>query len=430
MISILKKTRESVENMMALKKFKLKETAFTRKRKIGFKGILVFILLNLKHSLTIEIDKFLENLGVENKFGYTKQAFSKARQLIDPAAFADLNKITLEHIYNNKFKTFKGYRVVAVDGSTVQLPNTQEMTEKYGVFSKEKCSYPAGRICLTYDVLNEAVINGRLAPYDVSEQTIAMELIPEMYKSSAQDLLLFDRGFPSVQMIVLLNKLKKKYLFRVSRSFLKEINEFSKGSETDANLNIEITKQRIARNKIKGIQEAVSLGLRCVRIDLESEEEILITNLSVEEMSISELAELYNMRWGIETNYNLMKNVLELENFTGKSDIAVQQDFYATIYIVNIASILIADAQENYETSKKGKGKKYDYKINKRLAMGYLKSDLLNIVLEEDDKKADKLYERFIEKLSKHVVPIRPGRKFKRAIWHRPKFGLTNKKVM
>jgi hypothetical protein len=147
-------------------------------------------------------------------------------------------------------------------------------------------------------------------------------------------------------------------------------------------------------------------------------------------MSISELAELYNMRWGIETNYNLMKNVLELENFTGKSDIAVQQDFYATIYIVNIASILIADAQENYETSKNGKETKYDYKINKRLAMGYLKSDLLNIVLEEDDKKADKLYERFIEKLSKHVVPIRPGRKFKRTIWHRPKFGLTNKKVM
>lgn len=73
---------------------------FTRQRKIGFEGILVSILINLKRSLTIEIDNFIEKLNVDNALEYTKQAYSKARQKLKPSAIIELNHIILEETSN------------------------------------------------------------------------------------------------------------------------------------------------------------------------------------------------------------------------------------------------------------------------------------------------------------------------------------------
>ncbi|MGE4283013.1 MAG: hypothetical protein AB7G87_04755 [Clostridia bacterium] len=104
---------------------------------------------------------------------------------------------------------------------------------------------------------------------------------------------------------------------------MKEVNQSTNSSDSDKTITIDIIKRRLATNRIKDIDEPISFKLRCVRIKLEAEDEILITNLTLEEMGLEELKFLYNKRWGIETNYNLLKNVLELENFTGDTDRAI-----------------------------------------------------------------------------------------------------------
>lgn len=50
-----------------------------------------------------------------------------------------------------------------------------------------------------------------------------------------------------------------------------------------------------------------------------------------------------------------MKNKIEIENFTGSSKIAIEQDFYASIYLSNMVSLLRNDANEtiNEESKKK-----------------------------------------------------------------------------
>lgn len=404
-------------------------TDFTRQRKIGFKGILISILFSTKRSLAAEVDSLLKKLGADPEEDYTKQAYSKARQKLKPSAFIALNDTILEEIYADTFKTFKNYRLIAVDGSTSQLPNTPEMKKLYGVFSEETGNYPAARVCVCYDVLNEVIFNGKLFSYYTSEQTAALELIPTLHNTGLRDLLLLDRGYPSVALISLLNSLNKKFVMRVSGSFLKEVNNFGAGSENDATLVIDISKRRIATNRIVGIQEPIRFNLRCVRIKLETEDEILITNLSPEEMGLEELKWLYGKRWGIETHYNLLKNALELENFTGDTDRTLHQDFYATICVCNLASIFIADAQEEYDKNHEDKQTKLEYKINKRMAISYLKNDLLHVLLQDNPAKAQKLYQRFVKKLSKQVVPIRNDRQFARPLGHKPKYGRTNKKI-
>ena len=45
-------------------------------------------------------------------------------------------------------------------------------------------------------------------------------------------------------------------------------------------------------------------------------------------------------RWGIETFFGVLKGRLNLENFSGKTAESVKQDFYSTIFISNLETIL------------------------------------------------------------------------------------------
>lgn len=415
--------------MMLYGKHKRKPTDFTRDRKIGFKGILISILINLKHSLALEIDNFVEKLDVDSSLEYTGSAYSRARQKLLPSAFIELNDIALGEVYSNDFKTFKDFRLIAIDGSSIELPNTKSMKEIYGVFSK-KIDYPAAKICVAYDVLNEVVLKGDLFPHSGSERAVAPELLANLYPSKAEDILIYDRGFPSVKLILDHLKLEKKFIFRVQKRFLKEVDAFRESTEEDEIQTVNITQRRITTNRMTEIPGPVEFKLRCVRIKLEKEDEILITNLTHDEATLDELKYLYNCRWGIETNYNYLKNILELENFTGDTDIAVQQDFYATMYIANVANLMIKDAQKKYEEDMGDKPKKHLYKINRNVAIGYLKRDLIHVLLQDSPGKAQNLYNRFIKKLAKQVIPIRKYRKFDRPTRHKPKFGRTNKKSL
>lgn len=90
-----------------------------------------------------------------------------------------------------------------------------------------------------------------------------------------------------------------------------------------------------------------ALTVRFVRVLLDTGEwEVLVTSLRDEPLyPTADFKALYHLRWGIETFYGILKTRLELENFSGLSVESVKQDFYATLYLTGLESILTADAQ-------------------------------------------------------------------------------------
>lgn len=46
------------------------------------------------------------------------------------------------------------------------------------------------------------------------------------------------------------------------------------------------------------------------------------------------------MRWGVETFFSIVKGRLCLENFTGKTSEAVKQDFWSTVFISNLETLM------------------------------------------------------------------------------------------
>ena len=98
-----------------------------------------------------------------------------------------------------------------------------------------------------------------------------------------------------------------------------------------------------------------------------------MTNLWEEEGHQPEIfKDLYFMRWGVETNISIQKNIMQIESFSGLTVNAVLQDFYATVMIANLHAVLIKDAQKTID--KEDAKRKYPMKVNKNKSLGKLKN--------------------------------------------------------
>jgi len=72
---------------------------------------------------------------------------------------------------------------------------------------------------------------------------------------------------------------------------------------------------------------------RLVKIGLgDGNIEHLATNLSIEEATVEELKDLYSKRWGVKGVYDLLKNSLSLECFSGAKAALIKQDIYMSVF--------------------------------------------------------------------------------------------------
>ena len=105
----------------------------------------------------------------------------------------------------------------------------------------------------------------------------------------------------------------------------------------------------------------------------------------------------------------------------GKSCIAIEQDFHTTVLAANSRALLALEAMQEINCDKNisvpAKPKKYIYTINKKVAMEALKHDFVSALLNPDIDM-----EQFCKRvkciMKQHLVPIRPGRSFRRIRRH------------
>ena len=350
--------------------FKADPRAFTRKKKLTFPITIILILRLLKKSLSVEI----------------------------------LNILVQEFYNNNKgnVKLWRGFRLLSVDSSIIDLPRTKELLSYFG-YSKnqhEPCSAQA-KISVLYDLLNNLAIEGIMKPVNTNDRDFMADHLLHVRKG---DLLVFDRGYPAFKLFYYLYLIGAEFVFRASSNFNKEVSEFLKINEIDKIVTLFPPKE--IKNELP---TGVSLRVRFVKIKLKSgETEILITSLiDKQQYPIGELKKLYNMRWGIETFYNELKNKLRIENFSGYSRIAIEQDFQASLFISNLQSLIALYSQK--ELLKKTRHRKYKYKINTNVSYGILKEKIIALFLSGNE-----LIDEIISDIKKEFLlflePIRKNR--------------------
>jgi hypothetical protein len=100
---------------------------------------------------------------------------------------------------------------LAIDGSTLNLPNTNEFIEHFGIAKNQSECGALGRISILYDVLNKITLDIQIVPYNSSEKEMALAhlkwLSDFQQRINKKTILLFDRGYPCLGMFLLLKKL-------------------------------------------------------------------------------------------------------------------------------------------------------------------------------------------------------------------------------
>ena len=392
-------------------------SSFIRNRKMPLKALLFTMINRRGITLSLELRNYMKTAhpGMEiSKPGYLKQ-----RMKLNPLAFYELCRHHNRNFYAEPgFSTFHGYLVLAADGSGINIPTTKETLEKFGTSSRKgtKPQASIGLGCL-YDVMNRMILESDCCKCKFDEMRLVEEQVgrvPETIGISQPYLVVMDRGYPSAAAFIQMMEKDILFLARLKSSDYKK--EQAALPAPDTWVDIHLDKSRIRHYKGTDIgrrmEELGHITLRMVQVSLPGErEEVLITNLPAETFDCQQIAELYHMRWGIETAYETLKDRLQIENFTGTKPILLQ-DIYSTIYISSLAEDIIRDAEA--ELDEKEKHRKHKMMINRTVSIGILKNDLIYILLETDAQKQDKLFQQIYEDISQNLVPIRPDRHYYR----------------
>ncbi len=381
---VLEILREVIFSDEIILEYRMNKTDFSRKRKQPFSGMLLFMVNFLKKSLVIEIDSFVNFLNFKSNLTsvkkFTKSAFVQKRMKINPAVFKYLSQVIIENTYiesNTTIKRFYGFRILSVDGSKLTLPNTEELKNEFGESKNQtNTGVVQARISVLYDVLNLLVLDSEMDNLKRCERTLALKHSIQWKKN---DLIIYDRGYPSYDFKYEHIKAEIDYLIRVKTSHSKIVQSFVDSGEKS--IVTEIFPQEKHSFIGKDYNKNSPLKVRLVRIDLPSGEvEVLMTSLLDSEKYPTKIfKELYFMRWGVETFYDELKNKLKVGCFTGYSKISILQDFYCAIFISNLQSIIVNDLQE--ELNLKNHKTKLNYKINGNLSYGFLKNRVLELLI-------------------------------------------------
>lgn len=285
---------------------RITSTNFTRNRKMSYEDFMLVLLSRRGTTTTMELNNFFKEQDRRDDI-VSKQAFSKQRCNLNPAVFVALNNDYVENIYKDKnIVKHKGYIVTAIDGSAIEIPNTKGLQEEYRCKSTGQSTHRTIARALAsgiYDIENNIMIDSIIDSKEGGERSLATENIFNMLsiiRNTDKIITILDRGYISIELLLLLMEMPIKYLFRLPvKTFRKERLAMKSDDEViDIVLSpdrVYHVKEPILKTKAKLIK---SIKVRIVKITLSTgEDEYLLTNLyDKNEFNTEEVGELYYKR--------------------------------------------------------------------------------------------------------------------------------------
>ncbi|MCR5610158.1 MAG: IS4 family transposase [Lachnospiraceae bacterium] len=376
---------------------------FTRKRKISFKQVVIYLLYSSKASMFQNLATILDDF-VKNRF---LECQSKLYQRLEQASFHRCFKNSLIcqlifFFFNiGKRKTWHDKHVFAIDGSKLQLPNSksnfEEFSEMFSAHNHDR-KFSMALASMVYDVLEDYIVHASINPYLTSERQAAVNHLKTIENLGIYDnsVIVFDRGYYS------------EWLFRycVSHSHpcvmrLKEKINISKASHGDT-----IT---ILPGNAK--ERTEDIRIRVIDVPLESgETEYLATNIFDDDYTAKMFKDLYFLRWSVESKYYELKYRVNLEEFNGATSNSIKQELFINMLISNLSALIKNDADETIDKTANSTNK-YRYQANRTFIIGRIKRVFPRILAGVCMLSS---VDRIIDEALKRKSQIQPGRKQKR----------------
>lgn len=375
----------------------------TRHRYCDFKDT---VLATLSLSMNRSNTELFNYFGIKRHIP-SKSAFTQQRQKFNDAFFPALLKA-----FNNAIpftKTYKGFHLVAVDGTDINLPTDKKDTI-YSIKQTRSDNYfYQMHVNALFDICENRYLSVITQPRpQMNEKKAFIELV-ENCDMPENTIFIGDRGYISLNTIAHLIEGNKYFLIRAkspnsSGSFTK--NLITPDTESDQYVSINITRARRKcytkhPDKYKCVQKShtfdyialndknsiytMSVRITCVKLDDDSYE-YLISNLPMETFSSNDLKDLYWKRWTIETSFRRLKYALSLVYLHSVNRRLIIQELYAKIIMYNFASLLHSYAQRCKMLLEKDKQNKYNYNVSfddaVPIAKELLKNSIKNSIIK------------------------------------------------
>ena len=236
--------------------------------------------------------------------------------------------------------------VYAFDGSKVRLPATDEIRKEFdpesGLQYCGKGHYPQCLVSTAYDVFRRIPVARTVESVNASERQEAKRIIKHI---PSNNILLFDRGYPSYEFIhdLTINYLGY-FLFRCSaQSTFPAVEKFIKSKKEEAIIWIDPSNKYINKISRKDRKNLKPIKLRVIKLcSPDGNLSVLLTNLfDKKDFSKHEIVALYFRRWEVESYYRDEKIVLEIESFHSRTCNGIRQELFAAAIMSVISRTLM-----------------------------------------------------------------------------------------
>ena len=430
---------------------------FTRNTILDCATLMRFLILMGCESSTSELCRFFS--ADEFKVPPYNSSFCEARKKLFPEA---LYQVFLH--FTNSFpdlRTYKGYRLIGVDGSTINIPlNMSEPETLHQNKENHKCfnqCYFNG----AYDLLNAIYVDTVISTLQKTDERSALLLMAGRSSIPSNTVFIVDRGYGGWKMFAELDKNNRKFIIREkdkdSQGIFKSLN-LSEDEEFDIVKTIVLTnkqtKETLSNPQLYRLimtnqdflyldkeNHFYAVKLRFVRRKVAPSKYIsIITNLlDQKEITAEDIQYCYFLRWNHEGSYRVYKYTIGVLQFHSRKYVNIQQELYAKMIEFNVCQMIAGcvpmndgsndlrvltqeeymntykdlcgekTIEENEETAydqNKDDDKKYRYKPNISTAITNIKEYLLGHGSEET----------LILRIKRYLIPIRPGRSFTRNV--------------
>lgn len=351
----------------------------------------------------------------------TEEAFAKARQRMPLEFWIHLiiilgEKFAAEH---GKLHTFRGFRILAMDGTRIDLPNYRALRDHFGTAKNKSGAHNTqARMVLMQFPFTRMPYRYELAPLVNGEVTLALRLATHLHP---KDLVLLDAGYWSYQLLWAIADQGAYFAIRLRKGLnLKTQRRLQKNGKD----RLVSWTPKDSRGKWRKLELPRSIDLRVIQYRVPGfRTQAIVTNVldpkkisredwtrlttDCEDARRKLLPGLFHRRWEVETSYHELKVDLGMDRHLRSRTVAsIQYEIAGYVVLYLLIRWLIVEAATKHKLD--------PLRISFLEAKRELEVIRPSLVNASPQWAARVLLPRLLNRIAEHQVPVRPGRHYPR----------------
>jgi hypothetical protein len=414
-LQAVRRVRAALCDPAVIAAYRTDDRYFTRRRKLGFDRVVALIVAGHRRSMQSAVSALFSDLNEVNTVA-TDSAYCQNRRKLKPEFFVYLREALVEEFYaacpQQERRLWCGRRLVGCDSSIICLPEGPDIAEAFQRHGNEVpgAGVLQGQTTVCYDLLHRVALSAALHPRQKLSHLLAEHHLMHLQQN---DVLIGDREFGDSGIMALLIANQRDFIIRLQRKTLTAVREFMASAAVDETIEVKVSANQRAFCQDRNLPQR--LRVRLVKIDLSSgETEILVTSLSdTQRYSREDLGRAYGYRWNVETYFDWLKNIFEIERFSSAQLQNVLQDFHGIVFLSTFESILSHSAERELQERSQEREVRYSQSVNRAQSYAALLDRVVLLLCDaqcSDQQVVEELHRLMLMKPNL----VRPGRNFPR----------------